>query len=247
MKTKLVRPILVETKNKSRICHLSQKGKEFNDLRFLGVEAPIILDSINYQLILISLDPDEKIEVGDTCYLDYVHRHEPDKNPIKIFTGQITNSLYHFTDGSSYFPVTIKKVIATQDQLSPDLINQLVAEYNNGGMQDFEIEMEEYDHDEEWSDIGGAYETFKVRLKLTNGFVTVVDTVIEKPLDDYIKKKHSQDRCMGFIDGYNTRKSEEPISYTEEEVYKLFKKSCERLTNRFISSDIEWFNENKKK
>lgn len=28
------------------------------------------------------------------------------------------------------------------------------------------VKVEEYDHDEEWSDIGGAYETYKLRLKI---------------------------------------------------------------------------------
>lgn len=30
-----------------------------------------------------------------------------------------------------------------------------------------EVEMEEYDHKEEWSEIGGAFETFKTRIKVT--------------------------------------------------------------------------------
>ena len=40
--------------------------------------------------------------------------------------------------------------------------------------------------------------------------------VIGKPLDDYIREKHNQDRCMGFIDGY--KKCKETYKFTEEDM-----------------------------
>lgn len=33
--------------------------------------------------------------------------------------------------------------------------------------------------------------------------------IIGKPLEDYIRDKHTQEECIGFIDGYIFRKSEE--------------------------------------
>jgi len=50
-----------------------------------------------------------------------------------------------------------------------------------------------------------------------------------------------------LTNGFITILKKESTVYTEEEVYSLYKKTCERLTNSFISYDIEWFNNNKKK
>lgn len=46
------------------------------------------------------------------------------------------------------------------------------------------------------------------------------DNVIGKPMYDYVNEKHNQDRCMGFIDGYN--KAKEKYKYTEEDMRKAF-------------------------
>ena len=35
------------------------------------------------------------------------------------------------------------------------------------------------------------------------------DPELNAPLSAYIKEHHNQDRCMGFIDGYKTRKNKE--------------------------------------
>jgi hypothetical protein len=67
-------------------------------------------------------------------------------------------------------------IVATQDQIRTDLIKILIDRYNGAGIHDFDIVAEEYDHDEEWSDISGAYETFKLRAKLTNGYVTTAES-----------------------------------------------------------------------
>jgi hypothetical protein len=34
--------------------------------------------------------------------------------------------------------------------------------------------------------------------------IPVQENIIGKPLDDYIKAHHTQEECIGFIDGYNT-------------------------------------------
>ena len=122
-------------------------------------------------------------------------------------------------------------VIATQSQLSEEYIAKFIEQYNNGKVDDVEIEMQEWNKAKMPKDflkyiepgcglpiIAGSEEVY-YKPKLTNKFVTIV-TIVEK---------------------------KEPILYTEEEVYALYKATCERLTNSFISYDIRWFEQNKKK
>lgn len=53
-------------------------------------------------------------------------------------------------------------------QPSQSFIDKYISEYNKGNIiTDIMVEYEEYDHDEEWSDISGAYETFKERVKVS--------------------------------------------------------------------------------
>ena len=42
------------------------------------------------------------------------------------------------------------------------------------------------------------------------------DDIIGKPLDNYIRERHNQDECVGFIDGYN--KAKEKYKYTEQDL-----------------------------
>jgi hypothetical protein len=57
------------------------------------------------------------------------------------------------------------------------------------------------------------------------------DEIIGKPLDNYIRERHNQDECVGFIDGYN--KSKEKYKYTEEDlriaIQQAFLSGVERL------------------
>lgn len=257
MKTLLVRPLFVKIDTKDSLI------SDRNILTFSDGKIYNPFKNEYYQLILISLDPDEKIEVGD------------------VFYSSKYNTIDTLASNGVIDKLTSYKVIATQDQLSPDLIYQLVCEYNNEGMQDFEIEMavrsnaalghNEYvylEHIKNKSYLPikidaninqdsyqlGKEEEFEnweieTYIKLTNGFVTVVDTVIGKPFEDYINEKHSQDRCMGFIDGYNARKLEDNLLYTNDEIFILGDKYEEYCINCFglPKSFSEWFNENKKK
>jgi|GEM_PF-5251964 hypothetical protein len=153
MKTKKVRPVLVKSKKPTNIL-LSGFGTLF-------ITPPMKPKSsdIYQQLILISLE-DEKIEVGNLAY--------------RLSTKVLKN----MSKTANWFSCGWRKVIATQDQLSPELVQQLVDEYNNGGMKDFEIEMENYSR---FAKVGipprKALCSFpnEFRPKLTNGFVTVVD------------------------------------------------------------------------
>jgi hypothetical protein len=153
---KLCRPVLVETKEKSRICHLTAKGKEFNDLRYLDVEAPIILDSINYILILISLDSDDRIENGKIKVGEiYYDGHG---NTRKFGTGNCFN-------------IDSKKIIATQSQLPTEYIQQFIEEYNKNEVKDVIVEMEE-----NIAEYVGPFnrDAKQYELKLTNGLVTII-------------------------------------------------------------------------
>jgi hypothetical protein len=150
MKTKKVRPVLVKGKNKVHDIYM------IDNLEY-QIDKKISMNGIEQQLILISLE-DEKIEVGDKVHFE------------------IMNGLIFVKENSNigYNPDFCKKVIANQDQLSPELIQQLVDEYNNGGMKDFEIEMKDwcdYDDDCTW----GGLDNSDYRPKLTNGFVTVAE------------------------------------------------------------------------
>lgn len=52
-------------------------------------------------------------------------------------------------------------------QVDQSFISRYMSEYNKGNkIEKIEVEYEKYDHDEEWSEIGGAYETCRERLKI---------------------------------------------------------------------------------
>ena len=168
MKTKKVRPVLVKSESKSF------KGDLVIDTtQKLGIHIANTEPSYHnkQQLILISLE-DEKIEVEDVFLAD--NRNNIKDSPIYSIQKckKIINEWIFGDDlGLGYNPDWSKKVIASQSQLSPELIQQLVDEYNNGGMKDFEIKMENWQND---NGIIGCGRNDKFQPKLTNGFVTVV-------------------------------------------------------------------------
>lgn len=123
MKTKLCRPVLVESKELPNIGDIVKS--KFNDIHILTKNdtKSYIKTITKQQLILISLDPDEKIEVGDTLI---------DIRDNKLFKIEriLTN---HYESGvMSYQKSYCRKVIATQSQLSPEYIQQFIEEYNKG-------------------------------------------------------------------------------------------------------------------
>lgn len=111
MKTKLVRPVLVESKEKTNIMLGDNITRNI----------PGAMRGTYYQLILISLE-NEKIEVGDKYY-------DKHNQLILSATTQSDHNIYNY-----------KKVIATQSQLSPEYIQQFIEEYNKGDVKDVEIE-----------------------------------------------------------------------------------------------------------
>lgn len=269
MKTLRVRPVLVETTEKSRICHLTQKAKHLNwPIALHEIECSIILDSINYDIVLISLD-NRDFKKGDTVYSEVLDElFELSYRDLAELTTNIN------MEG-------IYKVIANQRQFSDELTEKLVEEYNNGGMNDFIIEMndikfENSPHSNEVINIisnselvGSFYKEQTVlcdtivkkynKPKLTNGYITPVQNKeIQKPLNDYINQRHNQDRCIGFIGDYETKQSETvniirnipyPIIYTEEDVRILFKNWIKLKSNDVGLDNLsfdEWFETVKK-
>lgn len=122
MKTRKVRPVLVENNITAKTKPFSVGLTLCNDNK-LRIGNPVGKSESRVDIILISLE-DEKIEVGDLAY--------------RLSTKVLKN----MSKTANWFSCGWRKVIATQDQLSPELIRKLVDEYNNGGMKDFEIEIE---------------------------------------------------------------------------------------------------------
>lgn len=246
MKTKLVRPVLVPTKDTESILVIDDNSRQ------LHICKPNEAAWGHQQIVLVSLDPNDSIEENDKFVInDNVYKcHE-----IKHTTKEV--QCIHY--GTEYYfnQINCNKVIATQDQLSPDHIHKLVDEYNNGEMQNFEIEMDWILGDEEDENQNLIP---VLQPKLTNNFITIVEKehnipYPEEPMeeDGVIGKSYDH----GFLDGYEARRFEEPIMYNEEEVAKLFNEFAKKLSYEFmmerlkgldaVNFSINWFNENKKK
>lgn len=157
MKTKLCRPILVETKESTNIFK-DHTGLFHSNLN-LQTGHSINSSVIGYNLILISLDPNEKIEVGDKYY-------DSHNDLILAATAQSDHNVYQY-----------KKVIATQFQLPEEYIQRFVEGYNSGNIKDVEIEMEGILPPVGGQTCGGGAVVYFIgyKPKLTNGFVTIVD------------------------------------------------------------------------
>lgn len=61
------------------------------------------------------------------------------------------------------------------------------------------------------------------------------DKYLEEVLTKYVKEKHTQDECIGFIDGYKAQ--EEKIKALEEEIERLNEEVSE-LEIKLIKSII---------
>ena len=180
MKTKLCRPILVE-------------GKEFTNL------VKTLPDTVSYtttpnipggkyqHLILISLDPDDKIREGTLVYRHY----EDGGSHIGLATPK-ADELKRVKDNRVW------KVIVTQDQLSPEYIQQFIEEYNKGVVKDVEIELEKlysYEAADKFDEVG----FYGFRPKLTNDFVTIVEKEVIK--DNYTREEVVELCKSAFVTG----------------------------------------------
>lgn len=161
---------------------------------------PIDDSMLPQQLILISLDPNEKINEGDLMYKSDLRGHNIVKDG-KVIETVITNGLYNHKPTTNPWYSDAKKVIATQSQLSVEYIQQFVKEYNDfdetyitnpftnekeicfvSNVKDVEIEMEDCGTLDSTCGlvphIDSMDETFYMRMKpkLTKeGFVTIID------------------------------------------------------------------------
>lgn len=211
MKTKLCRPVLVESKGITNIW--------WSGYKMYYNRTPEKPKTSCYQLILISLDPDDKIENNGVYY-------DGNGNTRRFGAGNCYN-------------ITSKKIIATQNQLPTEYIQQFIEEYNEGGVKDVEIEMNQLTgYDEYGVPMDQNGNIFEDKPKLTNGFITVVE-----------KER-----------GITIKNIDEPITYTEEEVFNeilLFANTYPKLYFNKLKEqegiperDVvvrEWFDNNKKK
>ncbi len=217
MKTKMCRPVLVLSKEYSDLIMCAVDNTLFKTEHYGSImESSAGKDSYQ-ELILISLDPDEKIGVGEYYLHEYTNYSEIVKN----------TSTRHYGGKS--------KIIVRQSQLPDEYIQQFISEYNRGGVVDVLIEMEvitEPVQDGDWN----KYTQYLP--KLTNGFITICDS-------------NYSNRCSPL--NINKSISKEPITYTEEEVYRMCKTSFEMyMTNEYSDDELvkvfeDWFNNNKKK
>ena len=202
MKTKRVRPILVEIKDASNIFENNDKTLSFYEHKQHASSG-----GKKFELILISLE-DEKIEANiDDC--------------INI-GGNIKDSFIFKPSLEILDNPYIKKVIARQSQISPELIQQLIDEYNNGEMKDFEIEMM-YKECPNSSIKNWNY--FPEPL-LTNGFVTVVKQIL-----------YTEEEVLNLLD----KLLNIDCSFTKED-------GSQCIIQKGLPYTLqEWFNQNKKK
>jgi hypothetical protein len=159
MNTEKVRPILFEMNNESDI--FRKKGSDLLEYELYNKYQGAY---IGYQLIFISLNPDEKIEKGDLFY----DTHSKIINNASVNFGRIGND-------------SAKKVMATQDQIPEEYIQQFISEYNENNVNDVKIECEELCkygriilpkspyNNESNSDMSIYFN----RPKLTNGFISI--------------------------------------------------------------------------
>lgn len=218
MKTKLCKPILIDDEENIYKDELSL----FDDK--LIINSKLKSSSDTKQIVVVSLDKDDKIKSGDLITIGN-----------RIIIAPNTDRFIGF-----------RKVIATQDQLSPEYIQQFIEEYNNDNVKDIEIAMNEVTIQEssskyENNDIlvnGDIVNSINYTLtevidktvekynkpKLTNGFITI----IEYPIGGYApgnytcncitcKKQFVGDkRAVQCIDC--ATKIETPIVFTEKEL-----------------------------
>jgi hypothetical protein len=239
MKTKLCKPILIDDEENIYKDELSL----FDDK--LIINSKLKSSSDTKQIILISLDKNDEIKSGDLITNGNIIIVAPD---IDGFIG-------------------FRKVIATQDQLPPEYIQQFIEEYNNGKIEDIEIEIEELltkVYDNIGGHPGGHWEENGFKPLLTNGFITI----IKYPIGGYApgnytcncitcKKQFIGDKravqckdCAIEIERSIIINKVESILYTEKEVKELCGLAmifgCGKKEYSYKLID-EWFNQNKKK
>ena len=165
MKTKKVRPVLVEIKDASNIFENNDKTLSFYEHKQHASSG-----GKKFELILISLE-DEKIEEGE--YLNLAHRVIVQPTDLEWANSNSNN---------------LKKVIDRQSQIPQKYISKFIEQYNNSCVEDLEIEMEKCWINSDNVKGNSFTEVAKfepsindfdavliIQPKLTNGFVTIVE------------------------------------------------------------------------
>jgi len=235
LKTKLVKPILVDAKE--YVDKYPFLGLDNNKLSLYSETTnPSNFNVIPKQLILISCVSGETINPGDKYYDEHY-------SLVLIATNQSDHNIYNY-----------KKVIVQQDHLSPEYIQKFIGEYNNGQITDIYIEMEDNKELleeivdnieqiclEECDNVEDSpyYEQYCLAIKdmdnivynpkLTNGFITIE----QYPIGGYAPGYYTN-TCVTCHKGFmgdkraiqcrNCATKIEPIIYTEQEVKEYLQK-----------------------
>lgn len=160
MKTKLCRPVLVESKEEPNIGDLCKSPRYQNKVLIFGTFENSYQDECKkYQLILISLE-DEKIEDSNEKYFESYN------GMIKVITDKNVKSI-----GNYY------NIVARQSQIPPEYISKFIEQYNSGCVKDVEIEMVDNGYEVDMEGIGGCEIGWmpKFEPKLINGFITIIE------------------------------------------------------------------------
>lgn len=226
MKTKRVRPVLVEIKFNS-IEEMQGDIIMRDNKLYTHATLPSLKKQSNdkvFELIIISLE-DEKIEEGDEFVHYWFNENSTNKDRIVISTADKN------TNDKKHHKSFIGKVITRQSQISPEYISKFIEQYNNDYIEDLETETEElYIYpDGTKSKISRLMPDAKPieEPKLTNGFVTIV----EKEVISY-----TEEEVLDLIFKY----SNDLLNRTDPFLDTFENESATNFTK-------EWFNQNKKK
>lgn len=189
-----------------------------------------------YNIFLISLD--SKKYSGDRCIcLGEVAANLLPENK--------NNQVSNFTTWSDKSTCqSCKKIIATQEQLAPEYIQQFIEEYNTNSVKDVEIEIEE----ELWE---AATFDNKYIHSTKEACLHFIEFQVYGLKNSLKQLQPSTPRLInGFVNIINNSKSQ--ILYTENEVSNLIFKLKEQIISEYKAQltniDIlEWFQHNKKK
>lgn len=171
--------VMLATDKQAPIFRIGNWDKLYDSSEILYTNLSDFQDDESYQHLYITSD--EEIKEGDwifdnyakinlvyqvrKCDLDSSHNRCDNWEKIIATTDTLLIKGENVGDNSWYNPMPT---------LSQSFINTFISEYNKGNViSKVNVEYEQYDFDEEWSDISGAYPTWKERVKLTNNTINI--------------------------------------------------------------------------
>jgi len=129
---------------------------------------------------------------------------------------------------------TTKKILALPEHFSPEILKMIINEDLKDG-QDLWIECEEP------RVIARFNPTFEGEyfVKLTDNHINIFpiqqNPQLEKALDIYIKEKHTQEECIGFIDGF------EKGTISKEQFKPLFDQMMSFIDNKIAKNNFNQY------